>query len=343
MRFVTIVGDSISTYEGYNPQGYSVFYNEEMQKENGLKSVYDTWWAQVNQALHGLLCVNNSYSGSKVSGKDFTAAVSEHRMNMLKTQEFSPDYILIYIGFNDFGNGVQVSKSKTAISQSLDDSVFEDAYDLMLQKIISRNPMAKIICGTIMRTKIRGKENWEFPEYYAGIGLEHYNNVIRRVVEKNNCMIADVSRLSMRYETLDGVHPTVNGHKIIADAWIRCLGELGLLKPSLETCIKMYNASKNDSICFEMVLETLFKERILMMFLEGGMLAEIDYNGKTLIPIFTTPNEVKYKDSIWVHTVFLAEYIEKIKSLKMDILVNPFSPSGKQCIIPYVVLENLKG
>lgn len=50
------------------------------------------------------------------------AAVSEQRMNILKTKEFSPDYILIFIGFNDFGNGVQVSKSKNTIfiTQGLD-------------------------------------------------------------------------------------------------------------------------------------------------------------------------------------------------------------------------------
>ena len=155
-------------------------------------------------------------------------------------------------------------------------------------------------------------------------------------------MIADVSRLSMRYETLDGVHPTVNGHKVIADAWMRCLGELGLLKPSPEKCIKMYNVSKNDSICFDMVLKALFEEKVLMMFQESGMLAGTNYNGKIMIPVFTTPNEMDYKDSIMVRTVFLAEYTEKIKSLRMDILVNPFSTVGKQCIIPYVVFENLK-
>lgn len=40
---VSILGDSISTYNGYNPNGYAVYYDEEMQIRNGLKSVYDTW------------------------------------------------------------------------------------------------------------------------------------------------------------------------------------------------------------------------------------------------------------------------------------------------------------
>ena len=61
--FVSIVGDSISMYEGYSPNGYKVFYNRTMQIANGLNSVYDTWWAKVDQWLHAYLCVNNSYSG----------------------------------------------------------------------------------------------------------------------------------------------------------------------------------------------------------------------------------------------------------------------------------------
>lgn len=68
---ISIMGDSISTFESFNPDGYCVFYDEQMQYINGLTLVNDTWWAQVIQALHGELCVNNSYSGSKVSGEGF--------------------------------------------------------------------------------------------------------------------------------------------------------------------------------------------------------------------------------------------------------------------------------
>ena len=65
--FVSIVGDSISTYEGYNPDRYKVFYNRTMQMANGLNSAVERCVAKVNQSLHAYLCVNNSYSGSKVT------------------------------------------------------------------------------------------------------------------------------------------------------------------------------------------------------------------------------------------------------------------------------------
>ena len=111
VKYVSIVGDSISTYEGYNPKGYSVFYDEYMQKQNGLKSVYDTWWAKVNQALHAYLCVNNSYSGSKVSGKSFPSGWSDERLLNLNTEKYSPDIILVYLGTNDYGYGVKIEKN----------------------------------------------------------------------------------------------------------------------------------------------------------------------------------------------------------------------------------------
>ena len=106
---VSFLGDSISTYSGFNPEGYAVFYDAEMQKRNGLNSVYDTWWAKVNQELRAYLCVNNSYSGSRVSGTDFPAGCCSERIMHLHTPKYKPNLILIYLGFNDFGYGVPIS------------------------------------------------------------------------------------------------------------------------------------------------------------------------------------------------------------------------------------------
>lgn len=223
MKWVSIIGDSISTYEGYNPKGYAVFYNKGMQSKNGLNSVYDTWWAKVNQSLKAYLCLNNSFSGSRVTGIGFPAASSSERLNNLSTHTYSPDIILIYVGFNDFGNGVTVRRSglKKYIKKNL--FVFEEAYDYMLAGIKERYPKAKIVCGTLMRTKLRGNEDFIFPESYAGTKFEDYNNSIRKISRKNKCYLADLASLDLRYETIDGTHPTSAGHKTIADAWIRCL------------------------------------------------------------------------------------------------------------------------
>lgn len=217
-KMVSILGDSISTFEGCNPSGYCVFYDKEMQSRNGLSSVYDTWWAQVIQELGADLCVNNSYSGSKVTGGNFPSASSDERVKSLHTVERAPDIILIYIGFNDFGNGVRV-KGMNCMS-------FESSYDTMLSKMKMRYPDPEVICGTLMKSTIRGEEKWEFPERFAGTYFEDYNDVIRKVCKKRNCIVADLENMGSRYETLDGSHPTIEGHKTIANSWISCLRDL---------------------------------------------------------------------------------------------------------------------
>lgn len=221
MQWVSIVGDSISTYEGYNPEGYAVFYNEEKQRQNGLISVCDTWWAKVNQAIDARLCVNNSYSGSKVIGKNFPSAVSEKRLHNLHCGEQYPDLILFYIGFNDFGSGVPVSRKMLHLDREL--QFFDHAYEYMVSCVAKRYPQAKLVCGTLMRSKMEDDDQWNFPEAHAGVKLEQYNQAIRKICKKQKCYLADLSAYGMRYETLDGSHPTKNGHSTIADAWITSL------------------------------------------------------------------------------------------------------------------------
>ena len=222
MKLVSILGDSVSTFQGTNPRGYSVFYDTSMQRVNGLNSVSDTWWDRVITSMNARLCVNNSYSGSRVTGDAFPAAACEERLQNLGTQEANPDYILIYAGFNDFAGGAE-------LISSLDTYGFEDSYDQMLRTIRQNYPSARTVCATLMRTRVRGDHNWQFPEYWAGIGLEDYNNVIRWTAQENRCDLADLARSSVRYETLDGAHPTAQGHREIAVNWIKCMADLRIL------------------------------------------------------------------------------------------------------------------
>ena len=62
MPLFSILGDSISTYMGYNPCGYAIFYDAEKCIRNGLYSVSETWWNQVIRVCDGELLVNNSFS-----------------------------------------------------------------------------------------------------------------------------------------------------------------------------------------------------------------------------------------------------------------------------------------
>lgn len=218
----SIYGDSISTFEGYNPEGYAVYYNQLIQQKNQLDSVDDTWWSQVIRAFNGRLCVNNSFSGSRVSGAYFPSGASENRCGGLHTYNLTPDIILICLGDNDFGNGVPIKRKKLPFMK-LDSGVFYDAYRIMLKRLKQNYPQTVIICATLVRTVIKDKPGWPFPETFAGVPFDDYNTAIRKACRKEHCFLADLDALNLRYETLDGSHPNKTGHKELANAWITVL------------------------------------------------------------------------------------------------------------------------
>lgn len=341
MVLVSIVGDSISTFEGYNPPGYAVFYNKEMQVRNGLKNVYDTWWAKVNQSLHAFLCVNNSYSGSKVTGNAFPASSCIERISNLCRDHYLPDIILIYMGVNDFGNGIRIKRNLPGLFHKYDLSVFEDAYGFMIDRIKECYPKANVICGTLLRSSIKNDDNWQFPESIAGVPFDDYNDAIRRSAKKKDVFLADVGASESRYETLDGTHPTAEGHETIAEVWISKLIEFDFIKPTIETCIRMYSANKNMDFAIYAVFEALSREKVLMAFDNNNNLVGLPYKDDTLIPVFTSPLEISEREPVKVRPVLLRDNIETLLSLKKHLIVNPFSEPDIQFMIPYEAIKKM--
>jgi len=342
MLGVSIIGDSISTFRGYNPEGYAVFYDEEMQRANGLKSVYDTWWAKVNQQLHAYLCVNNSYSGSRVSGKGFPAAFSEKRISELSSGEYSPDVILIYIGFNDFANGVESEYGGTHIPWRRDTAYFDEAYTAMISNIKDKYPWAKIVCATLARTKIKGCRKWVFNEYWGGVNFERYNSAIRFACKMENCYLADIGALDIRYETLDGGHPTAAGHETLYKAWMKCINKIpGLREPSIESCIRLFRSNENDEVAFTKVIHSLINETVLMPYDASGQLISLTVNGKRMIPLFTSPAMTGSIERIVLRPGHIRDKIDLLNKNGLDLIVNPFSDERERFVIPHAGIENI--
>lgn len=221
--YISILGDSISTFCGFTLPDYRVYYQENKLYENGLSSCADTWWAQVICKLGGTLCVNNAYSGCKVNGDRFPSASSEKRIEALCGIQ-DPDIILVYLGINDFGFNVPVRK-KGLFHFKKDPAYFADAYDLMLARIRARYPHALIFCGTLLKTYIRGDDRWNFDtDFRTRYPFKDYNEAIRTVCKKRNAICLELDKWGYTaYETLDGAHPTRTGHKQIAECWIAAL------------------------------------------------------------------------------------------------------------------------
>ena len=215
MKYFSVIGDSISTFEGTMPAGYALYYDKETQKINRFRGVDDMWWAIVGKALGAELLVNGSWSGGRVTG-DFPGACSEERVAALRTVDAVPDYILIYIGLNDFGNGVKLYKDDP---QAPDPLFFASAYRLMLRRLKEAYPDAHIYCGALMLSQRLGDTDWDLLRELGRTDLPAFNGEIRAAAEEYGCEFVDLFSGGCRYNALDGVHPTAGGHAQIAAEW----------------------------------------------------------------------------------------------------------------------------
>lgn len=216
----SILGDSISTLEGYNPRGYSVFYTAEKCRIAGVHGVHDTWWGKVIEFLGGELLVNNSWSGSRVtmmpSGSVdhlFPAGMSEERTSGLHIGNVKPDVIIVNIGVNDWANGVTVDCVKEECTSYEYYTSFSGAYEDMLVKLKKNYPQSEIWCCTLCETVISEKPSFKFPRSYKGIDIGKYNEVIYHTAREQGCKVID---LCAPYDSLDGTHPNAAGMNTIA-------------------------------------------------------------------------------------------------------------------------------
>ena len=216
----SILGDSISTLEGYNPDGYGVFYNDENCKRANIMEAGDTWWGQVLEYFKAQLLVNNSWSGSRVTklpNQDelFPSGCSDERISSLHINSVKPDVIIIYLGTNDWAVGVDMGL-ETRLLSDIESELFVEAYKMMIRKIKRNYPDSEIWCCTLSETYVSVKPEFCFPHKYAGIHIEDYNSIIRRTVKDENCRLIDLYDMNMPYDTIDGSHPNKEGMKTIA-------------------------------------------------------------------------------------------------------------------------------
>lgn len=218
----SIIGDSISTFEGYNPKGYKVFYDESTGLKAGVLSAEDTWWDKVISFFGGELLVNNAWSGSRVTmlpGKDcdalFPSACSPERTSNLHQGDVTPDVIIINIGVNDWANGVETWYDDLGLIQEYYSS-FDGAYDAMLRSVKKNYPNSEIWCCTLCETFIPHKSSFRFPHQYAGIHIEKYNESIQLLAQKYQCRTIDLYKYHIPYASMDGTHPTEEGMSTIA-------------------------------------------------------------------------------------------------------------------------------
>ena len=211
--------------------------------------------------IGGELLVNNSYAGRRCSlGGNQTETQLAHAacndsecLALHKTVEgvtTNPDIIIIQLGGNDFTTNVTLGDYAGTSALPTDDSssgssavntkIFANAYAVMLNKIITAYPKAKIICGTI--PPIRGTQSSAtnisdtFPptRSYDGVTEIAFNEKIRELARNFGCYIAEfygngrTNKNCVEYCEDDCQHPNREGMSLMCNALLNTLGQMNL-------------------------------------------------------------------------------------------------------------------
>lgn len=223
---LSIMGDSLSTFDGWIPPEYVVFY----PRDGELSSVEETWWMGLLSDTGMELCSNASSSGSTCVG-DSTAidnpkyGCSGYRIQGLTGDHGEyPDIILVYMGTNDLLITAPLGDNDG--TRSVEEGMitdFSDAYCLILDKLSSTYPSAQIFCCGLAEIGDWG-EDQPYITCVNGLGLTtvDYNQCIERIAESKGCYYIDLYNCGIVPENMhlyksDGAHFNPEGMKLIKE------------------------------------------------------------------------------------------------------------------------------
>lgn len=229
---ISILGDSISTYDGWIPEGFNVFY-----PFNGdLTDVSQTWWKSLVDETGMELCANNSSSGSTCIGDslsidDPSSGCSDGRLSFLAgSQGRLPDVIVVYMGTNDLLKGIPIGDNDgTRLVEDGSIENFSDAYCMILDKLASYYPTAQIFCCTLAPVGDWGKDQpFVVFENHLGLTAGDYSDHIRVIADNKGISVIDLYDCGIEIDNLqemttDGTHLTPAGMECVKNAVLDAL------------------------------------------------------------------------------------------------------------------------
>ena len=191
-----VIGDSISTFLGYIPTGYSHFYPYPTAD---VCDIYQTWWMRTINKLGGSLFLNNSYSGSCVAAGIPSDSQNPERLSKFIMNGQTPEYIIIFMGSNDLASGINVT-------------LFEKAYRKMLDELLIINPDFKFILCTLPENLLY-KKNEE-------LRIE-YNDIIEKISVDYEQKLVDLEKFSLVGNLVDSAHPNKTGMMEMSEYFLK--------------------------------------------------------------------------------------------------------------------------
>lgn len=254
---VGIIGDSISTFEGWIPSDYKAYYPHTGTSAS-LTEVEQTWWHRLiyNLMPDAALDRNLSYSATRVTKVKTPTSRPDADANDFVTRctNFDdPDIIIIAGGTNDrscVSTGLVGEYDWDTPAEELDRYNFRTAYTCLVQTIQKTYPGAKIVC--VVNNLLLTPTNKAIGESIETIA-KHYS--------------LPCAKIEMTLETVgDGVHPSSAG----AEYWAKIVYEtllgadlLSYRKPSHQGQVAtMRGLAPGEILCTAEVEESLTKTRL---------------------------------------------------------------------------------
>lgn len=233
---LSILGDSLSTYEGWIPSECTNFF--PMNGE--LTDVSETWWMQLLAHTEMELCSNNSSAGCTCAGDslymgEVKYGCSTDRISLLTgSQGKMPDIIIVFMGTNDLLKGVPLGDNDgTRLVEEGEIDNFSDAYTLILDKLASEYPMAQVYCCGLHPVGDWGtKQPFELLINYDGLTAEDYSKQIELIAGNKGIPYIDLYHCGIEVDNLqqmtsDGVHYTPLGMSYVKEAVLQCMTSEG--------------------------------------------------------------------------------------------------------------------
>lgn len=232
-KYLSILGDSISTFEGWIPSANRVYYDGY---NCDVEAVDDTWWMKLIHALDMELCVNNSWSNSRVTNTDsWKSAGCTIRCRQLHKEAITPDVIIVYMGINDFNNNVPLGCYDGTGSLPTSTKSFREAYAIMLDSLMSHYETSEIWVCTLPYSNAADTQLLDATCNKNGNSLTDYNDAILELADAFGVNVIDFANCGItaqnmhlylgdyNHTTRRALHPNKYGHSLLANSAISAL------------------------------------------------------------------------------------------------------------------------
>ena len=206
-----VLGNSISTYFGTMPPGYTFYYSSKRLSKQ------EMWWSLLAQKTNTSMIANSSWSGATVayvqSLDSLSFFYSDFRITSL-ARNGVPDAIFVLGGTNDWARSIPLGNSEETNKDQV--TTFYGSYSLMVRKLKNHYPNSMIfLCGILPRKEGGNARN------RSGWTIKQGNNAIREIAERYKVVYIDMDDCGMAHDiqncTFDGLHPNQWGMAMVAD------------------------------------------------------------------------------------------------------------------------------